>query len=34
MIIKLVMDVCSLEELVTLQYGSFSALSEWVKQLA
>ena len=27
------MDLCSLEELVTLQYGSFYALSEWAKQL-
>ena len=27
------MDLCSLEELVTLQYGSFSALSDLAKQL-
>ena len=33
MIRKLVMDLCSLEELVTPQYGSFSILSEWTKQL-
>ena len=32
-ILKITMDYCSLEELITLQYGSFTALSEWVKQL-
>ena len=33
MIVKLTMDHCSLEELITLQYGNFAALSEWAKQL-
>ena len=34
MITKLTMDNCSLEELIVLQYGSFTALSKWVNQLA
>ena len=32
-IVKLAMDYCSPEELVTLQYGSFGTLSDQVKQL-
>ena len=28
------MDYCSMEEMVTLQYGSFAALSEWAKVVA
>ena len=28
---QFIMDYCSLEEMVTLQYGTFVTLSEWVK---
>ena len=34
MVITLIPHLCSMEEMVTLQYGSFATLSKWAKAVA